>query len=802
MKYFHSVKYYLFLIFKDTKPPIKMRYFLSFLLFLSTTTQAFCQTKTYQIGFLLDKNSTEINSLLDELSNEISAVVGEDAILEFPKSSILINDFDTAKAINNYNVLLQNDTDIIIAFGIVNNVVISKVGTYQKPTILFGTLSEELREEDALVSNRKNYTSITTSQSYTEDIRALQQLSNPHKIGVIVEKALTENLPIAATLDAIGKTLAIEIHLIPFENYNDITANLEDIDAVYLAGGYYLSNSKIQDIANVLIDKKLPSFSANRAKDVFNGILATNHNQSEIRQVFRRIALTVESVINGNGLATLSTKLEAKRTLTVNYNTAEKIGLPIKYSLITSTSFVGNPKERVADKTYTLVSVLQETIAKNLDLQTIDKDINLTEKEVAFAKSDYLPKVTAGATGLYVDPKLAEVSNGQSPEISTSGNITLQQTIFSEAANANISIQKSLKEAQQSNYNSEALNTVFNSATAYFTALILKANVSIQNQNLELTKYNLKIATENYEAGQAGKSDVLRFKSQMAQNTQQMIEAINKLEQGYYALNQLLNNPIDTKIDVEEAELQKGIFSNYKYEQLGQFLDDPTLRLPFVKFLVQEAINNAPELKALDYNIKATERSEKLYGAGRFLPTLALKGQYNYEFSRSGVGTSFPQGLAGIPDGYYTLGLNLSLPLFNQNKQNISKQIAAIQKEQLEISKENITLSIEKNINDAVLELINQISNIQLSKVFEDTAKEALELTQTSYANGAVNIVQLLDAQNNYLQAQLASANATYNYLQNAMQLERSLGLFFLLQDESERQAFIKRFLEFTQNND
>lgn len=98
--------------------------------------------------------------------------------------------------------------------------------------------------------------------------------------------------------------------------------------------------------------------------------------------------------------------------------------------------------------------------------------------------------------------------------------------------------------------------------------------------------------------------------------------------------------------------------------------------------------------------------------------------------------------------------------------------------------------------------MINQISNIQLSKVFEDTAKEALDLTQTSYANGAVNIVQLLDAQNNYLQAQLASANATYNYLQSSMQLERSLGLFFLLQDESERTAFIQRFLEFTQNND
>jgi outer membrane protein len=767
---------------------------------LMFTAFAFSQTKTYQVGFLLDNNSAEIETLLSELSNEISTVVGEDAIIEFPVANKLVNNFDSARALSNYNALLQNETDIIIAFGVVNNAVISKIGTYEKPTILFGALSEELITDETLVSNIKNYTSIITSQSYTEDLKFLKKLSNPKTVGVVLEKAFTDNLPIAETFSKIGLALDLEIRLITFESLDDIILNLEDVDAVYLAGGFYFSDEEIKQLANVLIEKKLPSFSANPIKDVMNGILATNHDQSQLNQFFRRIALTVESVVNGNGLSSLSTKLESKSNLTVNYNTANRIGLPLKYSLIATTSFVGNPKEIVADKTYTLVSVMQEVITENLELQTSERDISLTQKEVQFAKSDYLPNVTAGATGTYLDPELAAVSNGQNPELVTSGNVTLEQTLFSEAVNANISIQKSLRDAQQENYNSEALNTVFNTATAYFTALVLKANLSIQSQNLELTKYNLKIATENYEAGQAGKSDVLRFKSEKAQNTQQMVEAINQLEQGYYTLNQLLNNPIDTKIDVEEAELKKGVFSNYNYEQLGQFLDDPTLRQPFVKFLVQEALVNAPELKALDFNLKATERSERLFGAGRFLPTVALQGQYNYEFSRSGVGTDFIFG--DFPQGYYTVGLNVSLPIFNQNKQNINKQIASIQKEQLEISKENVALSIEKNINDSVLDLVNQISNIELSKVFEETAREALDLTQTSYASGAVNIVQLLYAQNNYLQAQQASANATYNYLQVSMQLERSLGLFFLLQDESEREDFIQRFLVFTQNND
>jgi outer membrane protein len=781
---------------------MKKEYFLLLTFIITVAVQAQIKS-TYNIGLLLDNTTSEVNSILNELEDEITAVVGEDALVKFPETSRLVNYFDSNIALNHYDKLANDPAvDIIIAFGIVNNKVITKITNYVKPTILFGALSKELIDKEVFSLKKKNLTPIWSSLSYTNDIKLLKKLSNPSKIGVIIEKTFTDNLPILNVFKVIESELNVDIKLIAFNDVLDITSNLEGIDAVYFAGGFYLNDTEIKKLANLFIEKKLPSFTANPIKDVTHGILATNHTQSDLNQFFRKIALTVESIISGENSTIIDTDFESNQNLTVNYNTAEKIGLPLKYSLIASTSFVGDPKEIVSDKTYSLVDVMQEVIAENLQLQVIQKDINLGRKEVALAKSDYLPSLKVSASGAYIDSKLAEVSNGQNPEVSTEANLLLQQTILSEPANANISIQKSLLQAQQEDYNSESLNTVFKAATAYFTALILKANVSIQNQNLELTKYNLKIATENYEAGQSGKSDVLRFKSQMAQNTQEMIEAVNQLEQAFFTLNQLLNNPINTKIDVEEAELKKGVFSNYNYEQLGQFLDDPSLRFPFVQFLVQEGMANAPELKALNFNIEATERSEQLFGVGRFIPTVALQGQYNYELSRSGVGSSFPVGFSNLPDKFYTVGLNVSLPLFNQNKQNINKQIAAIQKSQLEVSKEAVNLNIEKNINDAVLELINQISNIQLSKVFEETAQEALDLTQTSYENGAVNIVQLLDAQNNYLQAQLASANANYNYLQGAMQLERSLGLFFLLQDEIERKVFIERFLEFTRNND
>ena len=268
---------------------------------------------------------------------------------------------------------------------------------------------------------------------------------------------------------------------------------------------------------------------------------------------------------------------------------------------------------------------------------------------------------------------------------------------------------------------------------------------------------------ENFEAGSAGKSDMLRFKSQLAQDTQNLVEASNSLLQAYNTINQLLNNPISQEIDIQDAEISKGLFKNYNYNGFLDLLDNPHGQDYLIQFLVQEALKNAPELKGIANTQNILEANYKLNTVGRFIPTLALQGQYNYNLYRSNDGSNGNTSSA-LLDDFYSLGLNLSLPLFKQNQRNINTQTIKIQEEQLGIEKENLELSFEKNVNDLVLELLNQIANIETSKLAEEAAKESLELTQTSYQEGAVPVIQLIDAQTNYLQSQLARATANYGY--------------------------------------
>lgn len=780
---------------------------LLYLVIVLLSVNLHAQKRNYNVGILLDHESKELAPVLDDMKTQVKAVVGEDATISFPSQSLLYNEYNLQRAEANYQTLLNNNTDIILAFGVVNSVVVNKQLSYRKPTILFGAVNTDVVDIDLKQerSGIRNFTYLVQNESFEQDLTTLQNLIKFKKVGVAVDSHLAEMLPLNKAMTKVGNKLGFNYKIISFNKASDITSQLGDVDALYLVGGFFFTQDETKQLATTLIEKKIPSFTTNGVNQVNDGLMATNQSDDNYDQFLRRIALTIEGYVNGRPLENMPVYIDINAELTVNYNTAEIIGVPIKYSGIAQTNFVGEFENAISKKRYTLQEVISEVLDRNLTLQSGQKDILVNEQNVKTAKSNYYPSLTASATGTYVDPKAAEISNGQNPEFSTAGNLTLQQTVFSEAANANITIQKNLKKAQEETYNANELTTVFNASNAYFNVLILKANAQIQLRNLELTKRNLQLADQNFTAGQKGKTDVLRFRSQMAQNTQSMIQAVNQVEQGFISLNQLLNNPVTTEIDIEDETLEKGAFKDFNYDVIRDILDNPKQREPFINFLIEEAKKNAPEIKALNYNLEATERNIKLNSSGRFLPTVALQGQYNRTFSRSGKGSTVPEAFAAfgsrLLDDNYNVGVNVSIPVFNRTQTNINRQTAMIQKDQLEINKENAELTLESNVANAVYSLINQVANIELSKVSEATAKESLELTQTAYSNGAVNIVQLIDAQNNYLNAQLASASATYNFLINALQLERSIAYFFILNSQEDNTAFRQRFLEYMNNN-
>ena len=756
--------------------------------------------KTVSVGILTDVIPESATVLVEQLKNEIKTVVGQDAVITF--KTTLENNFDFTTAKNNYQELIHSKTDIILSFGAINTAVISQEKEYPKPTIVFGSINSDFIKlpKDQKTSRKNNITYVITPSSYTKDLEAFHKIYSYKNIGILIDEFLINTLPVKELFDSYFSSKDSSYKLIPISKGKDVTASIKGFDAIYLAGGQYLSEADTQKLIQEINKNRQPSFSAFGREDVEKGILATNQPGGNIDQFFRRIALNIEAIVAGTNPSELPIYINYKNKLSINYNTANLIDFPLRYSMLATSDFIGGDIKTAPEFSLSILDIMNGVVSKNLGLKAETKNIDISQQDVYTAKSNYLPDVTASTDGIYIDPKVAEIANGQNPELSTSGKIVVKQLLYSESASANIEIKDNLKKAQQEVYNSAELDALLNASVSYFNALILKSNLNIQNQNLQVTKLNLEIAEQNFEAGATGKSDVLRLRSQLAQNTQSLIEAGNKLTQAFNTINQLLNNPISKKIDIDDAELAKGIFKNYKYQEFLQLLDNPKLQISLIEFLTAEAKRNAPELKNIGYNINAIKRNYKLNDTGRFIPTVALQGQYSLALSKSGKGSTLPVGFPGAPDGTYNVGLNISLPIFQQNTRNINKKTAKIQEDQLLIQQENTALSIEKNINDMVLDIVSQIANIEISKVAEETAKESLDLTQNAYKSGAVPIIQLIDAQTNYAQSQLSSATANYNYLITSIKLERAIGYYFLMNTETNNQAFMQRANQFILN--
>ena len=89
----------------------KIKNQLATFLCLSIIAFSFAQKQTYNVGVLLDNRSEKLKPLLLQLQHQIKAVVGEDAIINFPSENILVNNFNLKTAELHYQNLLNNNTD-------------------------------------------------------------------------------------------------------------------------------------------------------------------------------------------------------------------------------------------------------------------------------------------------------------------------------------------------------------------------------------------------------------------------------------------------------------------------------------------------------------------------------------------------------------------------------------------------------------------------------------------------------------------------------------------------------------------
>ncbi|MBN2013454.1 TolC family protein [candidate division KSB1 bacterium] len=771
--------------------------------------------KNVTIAVVLDGPTTNQQMMLESIEHEIKDLTRGEFNVQFPKDKQILGDW-TLPGINKAidKLLADRTVDIIITMGIIGSMDVCSRQLLPKPVIAPYILDTKL--QDIPVNNGKsgikNLNYVSVPATLERDLTIFYEVVPFHKLAIFINQALINSFPtITNRAETMVGEMGYKAQVVGVEH--DIHAVMKqidtDVDAVYVLPQPQLSQNEFSVLVTELKNRKLPSFSFIGESEVTEGILAGLY-KDVISRTSRRVALNVQRILLGETPESIPVAISLKQQLTINEATSRAIGVFPSWAVMTEAEMVGR-EQREDQRKLTLRQAVDEAIVANLELAAQDQAVAAGEQTIKSAQANLLPSLNLSGTYVVIDDDLAKSSLGQQAERTLTGNVTATQIIYSEHAMANLAIQKKLQEKRTMDRAQIMLDVTKASATAYLNVLRMKTYERIQQENLTRTRQNIELARVREVIGSAGPAEVYRWESEIAINRSNVITVNAQRNLAEIELNRIRNRPAEESFSTQDVDLTDSMLITSK-PKLYSYIENLQAFKIFRKFMVERAFKNSPELSGLDAAIAVQQRVLRSATNQFWSPTIALQGQFSSILSREGAGKdanfmvppdiqskleekleiTVPS-IVSIPepaDKNWTLGLNLSFPLFEGGARFAARQQAQLELNQLQIQRDAVAERIEQRIRSAMHLAGASLASIKQARFASDAAHKSLEVVQNSYSQGLVNITVLLDAQYAALSTDLAAANSVYNFLIDLMEVERAVGGFTFFLTNKEREAF------------
>ena len=302
--------------------------------------------------------------------------------------------------------------------------------------------------------------------------------------------------------------------------------------------------------------------------------------------------------------------------------------------------------------------------------------------------------------------------------------------------------EKQLESSRMAVEQSENTITV-NVAQAYLQILYARETAEINRRAVELAARQVDRAQKRLEEGDAARNEVAQMRAQLAAAQYDLTAAQNNLAQYTLQLKQLLELGADDRFEAA-------------YPEIG---DEEVLQaLPTVAEVYAAAVEIMPETRSAEVMIEASQYAEKVAKAG-FYPSISLSANVSTGH-QSGTPVSMGSQLRDKLNE--SVGLSLSVPIFNNKSARTSVRRARLDTRQSEIdnlnARKELLATVESLHPDAVAGQANFVSAGE--KLLY--AEESWRLAEASFEAGANNAVDLITEKNNYLSALSARLQAKY----------------------------------------
>ncbi len=763
---------------------------------LAPVPAASAETPSFRIGVMVD-GPWSMNVTIRELTvSEITALTEGEFDVRFPDEAYLVGDWTYETAQKNLRRLLDDaDVDLVITWGLLGSYAVCCLGELSKPVIAPVILDPALQGLPFLdgTSGVRNLNYVSLPDTLARELDGFRAIVPFDHVAIVTNATLLEAIPelvdrTRANLSGTG----IDFEYIPAVDSAEevLSAVSPDVDAVYVWPLFQFSDREYRRLIDGFIERKLPSFSGLGGGDVEAGMLASAGSPDFFPKIARRIALNVQRILLGEDAGDIPVEFSVPDDLVINMATARAIDVSPRWEILIEADVL-HPEDVEGAFDLSLQRAVEEAIQVNLDLIVERRAVAAGAQEIDIARAALRPELGVSASNVTIDEDRAAASFGSQSERTTTGSASLTQLLYSDAARANVAIQKRLQEGRELDLETLRLDIALEAGTTYLDLMRAKALERVQKNNVERTRSNLDLAEIRREIGVASAGEVLRWESEVASARNALVDAVGNRRTAEIAVRRLLHRPLDEPFLTEEVTLDTPGLGGDE-ARFRRIIDTPKRYELVHEFVVLQGLARSPELQRIDAAIAAQERLVTTARRASWLPTVALQAGLDEILSRGGVGsdvTSSPFGVPLADDTSWSFALNASVPLFSGGLLAAEEVQAEIELERLRLQHTAVAEKVEQRIRSALEQARASFLGIRLSEQAANAARGNLELVEDAYARGVSSLLDLLDAQTNALNAEETAANALYDFLIDLLEIQRAGNVFALLASEEERRA-------------
>ena len=332
--------------------------------------------------------------------------------------------------------------------------------------------------------------------------------------------------------------------------------------------------------------------------------------------------------------------------------------------------------------------------------------------------------------------------------------LTLQQPIFAGLRLLNSSKLASYSaDAASDDYEKDKVELIYYIQNSYWNVFKAIESKKVVDENVEQVKSHLKDVQNFFAQGIVTKNEVLKVEVQLSNVQVMQIDVLNNVRLSMIALNSLIGLPLETQIEIASpAEHQPN-----EYGDLNS--------------LVQKAMENRSDLKAMDVRVKASETGVSIARAGWF-PQIFLVGNYNYARPNQRI---FP-----TQDKFkdtWDVSLSASLDIWNWGATIHQTDQAQAQLSQARDGYAQIKDGITLDVTQSYFNFNQSKERISVAQKGVSQAEENYRITNDKFKSGLALNSDLLDAEAAQMQSKWNYVQALVDFNLADARLQKAIGL-------------------------